>query len=200
MEPQDILAYWFGPPGPDGAPTACFDLWFQGGPAVDREIANRFGPHLDAARDGAFDGWLGTPHGRLALVILLDQFPRNAFRDTAQMYAYDERALDLALEGLELGTEAALAPLEVMFLLLPLEHAENIALQRKCVRHFERLLARTGGAGEPLEGLVRSALDYAVRHRVVVERFGRFPHRNAVLNRESTPEERAFLAGPGAPF
>jgi len=194
---DDVLSFWFGPVGDPSYPRARFDIWFNGGDAVDAEIRERFGPHLDAARDGAFDDWLATPRGRLALVILLDQFPRNAFRDTPRMYAYDERALDLALEGLELGVEAALHPLEVSFLLLPLEHAEHIGLQRMCVRYFERLHQRTP---EPLRGFIASGLDYAIRHRVVVERFGRFPHRNELLERPSTPMELAFLDSDEAPF
>jgi len=185
--PQDVLRYWFDDPD---EPRARFDRWFNGGEAVDQEIRERFAPTLDAAARGELDGWAADDNGLVALVVVLDQFPRNLFRDDARAYAYDNQALDLTLQSIESGRHDRVHPLMGTFLYLPLEHCENLAIQRMSVRMFRRLVARTTGA---FTSSVESALDYAERHLVIIERYGRFPHRNAVLGRTSTPDEERYL-------
>jgi len=138
-----------------------------------------------------------TARGRLAHVLVLDQLSRNMHRDTPDMYRLDDEAQDLVLEGIERGADRALLPLESWFFYMPLMHAESVALQRMCVRLFARLRAEARPADA---GMFEDTLDYARQHAVIVERFGRFPHRNQILGRESTEEERAFLEQPGSSF
>src|SRR5690606_32287203 len=138
-----------------------------------------------------------TPQGRLALIILLDQFPRNMYRETPQAFAFDAKARALTLEGLQAGDDQALRPIERVFFYLPLEHAEDLALQHRCVELFETLAA---SLPEETRKSFDGFTDFARKHRVIVERFGRFPHRNAILGRESTDEEIAFLRTPGSSF
>jgi uncharacterized protein (DUF924 family) len=146
---------------------------------------------------GERDTWLGTTRGRLALVIVLDQFSRNMFRGNQSGFAGDERALAAALEGLALGADKSLALDERIFLYMPLMHSEQLAHQQRSLELFTGLLE---GQPEALRGYLSSSVDYARRHLEIVERFGRFPHRNAVLGRASTPEELEFLKQPGSSF
>jgi uncharacterized protein (DUF924 family) len=189
---EAVLGDWFGPLGPDGLPAeAKRRRWFGGGAAVDAELRERFGAEVEAALAGRREAWAGTPHGRLALVILLDQFPRNIFRGTARAFAGDALALRHAEAAVAAGEDTRLVSIERQFLYLPFEHAEDPAQQARSVALFERL---AGQAAPALRDGLQEALDYARRHQVVIERFGRFPARNAALGRASTPEERAFLA------
>lgn len=188
--PRDVLDFWFG------TGDAVDRRWFSGGDAFDREIVECFGATIDAALAGRLDDWAATPEGALALVVLLDQFTRSAYRGTPRAFAGDERALAVARQLLDGGADAALPPLQRWFVLMPLEHAEDLALQEECVRRFEALLADAGAHRDA----IASALDYARRHRGVVARFGRFPHRNDVLGRASTPAEVEFLRQPGSRF
>src|SRR5690606_17045287 len=149
------------------------------------------GAVLEDAGAGRLDGWARSPRGRLALIIVLDQLSRNIHRDSAAAFASDARAQALCMEGLERGDDRELAPLERWFFYMPLEHAESLELQERSVREFERLAAE---APAELQSALEAALDYARRHRDVIARFGRFPHRNTVLGRDSTPEEQAYLA------
>lgn len=194
-KPEDVLEFWFGPPG--APPLAASTKWWMKDDAFDREIGARFGSSIDAAASGALDGWKATPRGRLALVILLDQFSRNVFRGTARAFAQDARARDLALEALDSGEDRQLEPIERSFLYMPLMHAENADLQRKCIAAFGRLC---DVAPPDLQKYVANNLDYAKKHAEIIERFGRFPHRNEILERESTPEEVEFLKQPGSSF
>lgn len=200
---DDVLAFWFGHETRGWTIASDrFPLWFGHAPETDATIRDEFGPTVDAAGLGDLDAWQSTPRGTLALIILLDQFPRNIFRGTPGMYQHDEAALARALAAIDRGVDAELDPVERPFLYLPLEHAENLMLQERCVVLFEELRDEALAAGLP-EELTRthvSMLDYAYRHRDVVARFGRFPHRNAILGRESTPEEIAFLKEPGSSF
>jgi uncharacterized protein (DUF924 family) len=182
----DILAFWFGPP-----PSQARDVWFRKDEGFDREIRDRFGDALAAGLAGAFGEWCVEPLGSLARVILLDQFTRNAFRDTPDAFAGDGRALATTLHALDRGFDAALDPCERWFLYMPLEHAEDLALQERGVELFTALARDTG---------VDSPLPWAKRHCDVIRRFGRFPHRNEILGRTSTPEELAFLQEPGSRF
>ena len=159
--------------------------------ARDALIRSTLEPMLERAARGEFAAWAASPKRRLALIILFDQVPRNAYRGTAAAFAFDREALALAAGGLQLAADAALDPVERLFFYLPLEHAESLEAQNACIVAFERLVRE---APDELREYCESILGYAQRHREVIGKFGRFPHRNAVLGRESTPEEREWLA------
>lgn len=195
---EEILNFWFGDsPQGQAEPGERTRFWFAGGEAVDREIRERFGTTVKLASEGRLDHWRQSPRGGLALILLLDQFPRNMHRGSGRAYAYDRQAVELSLEGMAAGQDCALSILERAFFYLPLEHAEDLELQRKSVQAFEELLTEAPPALRPqCEGF----LDYAWRHLRIIERFGRFPHRNEALNRPCTPEEQEFLRQPGSSF
>lgn len=190
-EVQQVLNFWFGPLGSelDGELRA---VWFKKDEAFDAEVQQRFGALLDQALAGGLQTWDRSAFGTLAHVLLLDQFTRNAFRGQPRAFAGDAHALRSALALIERGQDAKLSTLQRWFIYLPLEHAEDLALQQRCVALFEAL----AGADARLAG----ALDYARRHLAVIERFGRFPHRNAILGRPSRAEELAYLAQSGSGF
>lgn len=193
--PEDILSFWFGPPG--SSPLTNSNKWYTKDDAFDREIKDRFEEVLELAARGALDGWKTTTRGRLALVILLDQLSRNMFRGTPRAFAQDARACETTLEAIATGDEQSLDVVERSFLYMPLMHAEDVDLQHKCVAAFERLLK---AAPEAIRKFVDNSLQYANRHAEIVERFGRFPHRNEILGRASTPEEIEFLKQPNSSF
>ncbi len=186
---QQVLNFWFGALGSE-TDGQVRKQWFQKNEAFDAEIRDRFGALIDQALAGDLRDWLARPLGRLAAILVLDQFTRNCFRGESKAFAGDAQALHIALDQLHGGVP--LSALEHWFALMPLEHAEDLALLRRCVQEFEQLAA----ADARLSG----ALDYARRHLEVIARFGRFPHRNAALARESTAEEVAFLKQPGSGF
>ena len=171
-------------------------FWFGGDgeaavAARDAEIRTRLEPMLERAARGEFAAWAGSPKRCLALIILFDQVPRNAYRGTAAAFAFDREALALSVEGIQLAADAALDPFERLFFYLPLEHAESMEAQDAAVGALERLLVEVPPElREPCEGW----LGFARQHREVIQKFGRFPHRNAALNRESTPAELEWLA------
>ena len=185
----DVLDFWF-----DSATEA---LWFERSDAFDAAIRERFGDTLVAALRGELDAWADTPEGWLALLIVRDQFSRNLYRDDPRAWSGDAATQVLALDGIAHGHDLQLAPLQRVFAYLPLEHAESPVLQKHCVRLFERLVE---GVPQAERAQYTGFLDYARRHHDVIDRFGRFPHRNAVLGRADTPAERAYLATPGAGF
>jgi uncharacterized protein (DUF924 family) len=152
---------------------------------------------MEAAARGDLDAWQAAPRTALALVLLLDQFPRNVWRGTPRAFEHDAKALAVAQQAVASGHLDALAPVEQGFLLLPFEHAEALPVQRESVQLFGRIVAQA-----PLEWVptLQGYADYASRHHAVIERFGRFPHRNAILGRASTPEEEAYLASGGETF
>jgi uncharacterized protein (DUF924 family) len=193
-----ILEFWFGD-GLDAASVAAARsaLWWGKSAESDEAIRRRFGDWVDRAASGELDGWLVTPRGRLALIILLDQFRRNIHRGTPAAFAADGRALQWAKEGIAGGIDDELRPIERVFFYLPLEHSEQLADQRQCVQLYKQLLDEVAPAEKPL---FATYLDFAERHREIIERFGRFPHRNAILGRVSTEEELAFLEIPGSSF
>ena len=182
---QAVLAFWFDP--------AHHDEWYAGNPAFDALIRERFMAQVDLAAAGKLADWPDTPSGWLALLIVLDQFPRNLYRNDRGAWAQDLRAQQLALSGIEDGFDRQLPALQRVFAYMPLEHAENIGLQQRSVALFEALCSEAPDR-------FRSCLDYARRHQAVIACFGRFPHRNAVLGRVSTPDELAYLAEPGTGF
>lgn len=199
--PNDILDYWFGQGPLDAARlTERTAFWFGGdGPertaARDAEIRETLEPLLLRAARGEFDSWAATPRRRLALILLFDQVPRNIYRGTANSFAFDTQALALAVEGLHFAADQALDPAERMFFYLPLEHAESREAQDAAVKAFERLAEEVPAE---LRGFFAGTLAYAHEHRDAIRRFGRFPYRNAALGRESTAEERDWLASGAA--
>jgi len=185
-----VLRYWLGE---DESREGCEDrkrVWFEKSDATDNYVRQRFGELAERAARGELEGWARTPRGRLALVIVLDQFPRNLHRGEARAFACDEAALRLCLEGLERGDDAAYSPLERAIFAMPLQHAEDLALQEKGVRYFEELARQVSDDVRPVFEEFR---DFARRHRDAIARFGRFPHRNALLGRSSTTAEEEFL-------
>jgi len=196
--PESVLAFWFGKPGSAGEVAGRQrKLWFGKSPANDRAVIERFAATLTAATAGQLDHWARTPHGRLALVIVLDQFPHHIHRDLPQAFATDPQSLALSLAALKTGEDRQLAPIERVFLYLPLEHAESLDMQERSVSLYEQL-AHEAAADERV--LFEGFLDYARKHRDVVACFGRFPHRNEILGRPSTPDELEFLKQPGSRF
>jgi uncharacterized protein (DUF924 family) len=194
---EDILEFWFGEMNGDSFDSGQVALWFGGAEETDRRIREKFGEDLKRAIRGELDDWAETPRGRLALIILLDQFSRNIYRDTPQEVAQDAKALALAVEGMEKKMDRSLRPIERVFFYLPLEHSESLEMQNKSVKAFEGLV---GGLPPPLRENYEIFLDYAVSHRKIIERFGRFPYQNEIMGRASTPEEIEFMNLPGAPF
>ncbi|KWO56944.1 DUF924 family protein [Burkholderia territorii] len=193
LDPQarEILDFWFGEPG-----SAEFGharkVWFNGGAAFDDLLRTRYGALLDAACDGAHDRWADTPLGALALIVVLDQFSRNIHRGTPRAFAADPKALALARRVVAAGWDARLpSGHHRAFAYLPFEHDESGESQREAVRLCAGIRGEAG---------CESYHDFALRHAAVVERFGRFPHRNAILGRPSTDAEAAFLREPGSSF
>lgn len=187
--PTEVLDFWFA-----GDSQA---HWYERDDAFDAAIREHFGNTLDAARSGELDHWTETTEGWLALLIVLDQFSRNLYRDSARAWSADAATQVLALDGIARGDDQRLPSMQRVFAYMPLEHAESPVLQAHCVHLFERLVA-----SQPVQERPRfqDFLDYARRHHDVIKQFGRFPHRNAVLGRLDTPEEQAFLASPGSRF
>ncbi len=188
---QPVLEFWLGDglerDWPSGSPGA---LWFRADPAVDEGIRERFGTLVEYALAGELVDWESAPLSRLALVLLLDQFPRNIFRGTPQAFAGDHRAVTLVSEGLALHMDRELPWAGQLFFAMPLMHAEDEDLQALSVRTFERMAEQ---APESARAAIEDSLAHAREHRDIIHRFGRFPHRNAVLERPSTEEEEAFL-------
>ncbi len=196
--PDDVLDFWF--PSDSARANA---MWWGKNPQLDAEIRERFGPTLAAAKTGELDGWAATARGRAALIIVLDQLSRNIFRGDPRTYEADERARALTLEGIALGHDKQLPPMQRLFFYMPLEHSEELEHQEHCVELMRALAADV--AAEPgVEPGRRDGfagfIDNAVAHRNIVARFGRFPHRNALLGRESSAEEIEFLKQPGSSF
>jgi uncharacterized protein (DUF924 family) len=191
--PEEVLSYWF-PQGINDADSQTLRLqakrWMAGGPEVDREITERFGEVLERARRGELDHWADTPRGRLALIVVLDQFSRNIHRGSPLSYSQDEKALKLALEGIELGMDRELRATERVFFWLPLGHSEDLALQDRVVRHAEEEAA---SAPPHRRAMAEFGVSQAKAARHVIARFGRHPHRNEILGRTSTPEELEYL-------
>ncbi|MGB7216327.1 MAG: DUF924 family protein [Gammaproteobacteria bacterium] len=190
---ESLLRFWFEPPPQSREELARrFERWFNGGPALDAEIAERFGEIAQRAARGELDGLRVSARGRLALILLLDQLPRHLHRGTAAAYAQDAKALALSTEGIAEGYDRQLAVLERGFFYMPLQHAEDLDTQELSVRMFERLAA-ADDAPELYRPGLSDMLDAAREHRDVIARFGRFPHRNAALGRADTDAEREYL-------
>jgi uncharacterized protein (DUF924 family) len=184
--PTEVLRFWFGE-----APGPARPEWFRKDAAFDAEIRRRFGDLHAVAAGHGLEAWRASPEPMLALVVVLDQFSRNLFRNDPRAFAQDEYARECAAQALARGDDLLLLPVNRQFLYLPLEHSEDLADQERCVE-----LMRSLEAFEPTRGLA----EWAVKHRDIVARFGRFPHRNAALGRASTAEEIEFLKQPGSGF
>jgi uncharacterized protein (DUF924 family) len=192
MQAQDVLDFWFLPEGAEGHGKQRIE-WFRKDEAFDAALRERFGALIAQAVAGGLREWdeLG-PRGALARILVLDQFTRNAYRGKPESFGGDLLALGSARQLVDSGAHLALSPVERQFVYMPFEHAEDARMQEQAVTLFTELAAAHEGFTE--------ALDYAHRHRGVIARFGRFPHRNVILGRASTQEELAFLQLPGSSF
>ena len=194
---NDVLEFWFGSGPLDPARLEERSrFWFGGDGAEavaarDALIREKLEPMLERAAKGEFASWAASPKRRLALILLFDQVPRNAYRGTAAAYAFDREALALSIEGLQLAADAALEPVERLFFYLPLEHAESLEAQDAAVTALQRLVNE---APPELKGFCEYSLEYARQHHDIITRFGRFPYRNRVLERPSTAAEIEWLA------
>jgi uncharacterized protein (DUF924 family) len=188
---QPLLEWWFGLAGsPFGVSKAKGKLWFGKKKSQDREAHQRFSAQVEQALAGGLSEWAHSPTGWLALVLLLDQLPRMIFRDTPKAFAGDARAQKIVDDGLQLGLDQQLTPIQRTFIYLVLEHSEKLADQDRAVSLLTELMALQSELDRPV---IASNLDYAKKHQRVIGRFKRFPHRNEILGRESTVEELAFL-------
>ena len=188
MTPAEVLSFWFGEPP---AATARAE-WFRKDAAFDASIHTRFGATIDQALAGGLQHWATTPAGALARILVLDQFTRNTLRGTARAFAGDALALAAARALVADGGHLRLEPLQRWFAYLPFEHAEDMAVQQESLQLFAALAAEHPALAD--------AQVWAVKHAEVVQRFGRYPHRNALLGRVSTAAEQDFLAQPGSSF
>ncbi|MCM2459580.1 DUF924 family protein [Pseudomonas sp. LARHCG127] len=193
---QPLLDWWFGTAEkPDEIAADKGKLWF--GKGHDRQAQERFGDQVEQALAGGLTDWAQRPEGWLALVLLLDQLPRMIYRNTPEGFSGDLRAQALVAQGLAAGFDQQLKPIQRVFIYLVLEHCENLAVQNEAVSRFIELVREQP---EAQRAVFEDNLDYAERHQKIIARFGRFPHRNAVLGRESTAEEVEFLSRPGSRF
>jgi uncharacterized protein (DUF924 family) len=198
VDQHEVLRFWLGELDAQGRATrAQSSLWWRKDAAFDARVSERFFSLHEALMRGEHRDWLQTPRGSLATIVVLDQFSRNIFRDSPRMFASDPLALRIALTGIERGQDRELALDERFFFYMPLMHCEVLVVQERCVSLFGAL-ARD--APEPLQPQLKESVVYAERHRDIVRRFGRFPHRNLLLGRTSTAEEIEFLTQPGSSF
>lgn len=191
---EAILKFWFEPPTEDEDRPSGQELWFTPSTSVDRAIEKRFARLVEKAIGGELDDWAGTAKGRLALILLLDQFNRNIHRERPEAYAGDAKALQLCFDGLDDGLDRHLTAYQRAFFYMPCMHAEDVDAQAASVDVFTELVQE---APPDQRKICQRFLELAEKHRDVVERFERFPHRNAVLDRSSTAEESAFLQHSG---
>lgn len=193
-----IHEFWFGSdPNDTVVAQQKSNLWWAKKAENDQEIARRFGVYVDLAARGELNNWTGLPRSMLELILLTDQFPRCIYRNTPKAFEFDALAQEWCLSGIKQGMDMKLRPVERIFFYLPLEHAESMEHQEHSVRLYTKLFQEV-----PANQVdqFRGYLTFALRHRNIVARFGRFPHRNAILGRTSTPEETAFLLEPGSSF
>jgi uncharacterized protein (DUF924 family) len=187
---EDILRFWFGTVENGFPVNDRSKLWWSGDAENDRLVSELFGHRVHQALRGELDEWASSPRGRLALIILLDQFTRTIFRGSEDAFSGDTQALALCIEGRKLGHDQALEVVERAFFYMPFEHAEQLDLQQLSIECFEQMLFEVSGVNKIY---MENWLDFAHQHYDQINRFGRFPHRNEVLGRSSTPEELAFL-------
>ncbi|PCI38151.1 MAG: hypothetical protein COB50_02725 [Thiotrichales bacterium] len=197
---SDVLTFWFGADNSDKSADYLSQrqkLWFAKSDNTDKMIEKKFAQTLEDVANGKYDSWLDKASSRIAYIILLDQFPRNIYRNTPKAFSFDSIDLKAALDGISKKQDLELPLLQRCFFYLPLEHAEDVSMQKTCVNKAEQMLAE---APNNLQNYLSGYLDYAKAHQRIIDRFGRFPHRNIILKRESTKEEVAFLQTPGSSF
>jgi uncharacterized protein (DUF924 family) len=193
-----ILDFWFGKLTDDTQyPKEHAKMWFMKSEQTDRLIHQNFEIDLQKAAQNKLDSWKETAKGALALVLLLDQFSRNIYRDTPKSFAQDSKALETALEAIHKGLDKKVRPIQRVFFYLPFEHSEDLEMQKQSVALCNDLVKT---APPELEKVCTSFKDYALHHFEIIQKFGRFPHRNKILGRPSTPEEIEFLKQPGSSF
>ena len=193
-----ILEFWFrdkelSAPQIDGR----MDVWFGEDPVFDEEVARRFADDVERASEGALDHWASEPHGRLALILLLDQFRRNIYRNRPEAFAQDKAALKLCVEGAMEKKDLGLSPIERVFFYMPLQHAESAKVQKKSVEIFNKLATAVSAT---YKETFETVAQFAELHADIIDQFGRFPHRNKVLGRPNKPEEEEYLAGDAPTF
>ncbi len=193
-----VLDFWFSGRELDSPNIdARMDRWFGSDPEMDQEIREQFGDLVGRASAGELDHWAGTPEGRLALIILLDQFRRNIYRGSANAFNEDKRALRFCVEGIVEKIYKKLSPEQQIFFFMPLQHAESRKVQEKSVSIYRALASRVS---ETLRETFLTTAQFAELHHDIIEQFGRFPHRNEVLGRANTPEEEQYLSGEAPSF
>jgi uncharacterized protein (DUF924 family) len=198
IDPGSIMNFWFGEACKSPATTRDRNsFWFGSDPAVDQQIWELYADTVTDAGAGHYAEWAETTHGRLALILLLDQFPRNIYRGTAEVFRFDAKALTLAGEGVTLGQLAELTIPEQAFFLMPYQHSEDVAVQNAGVALYTAMVEEAPPEWREVAAGYR---DFAAQHRDIIAEYGRFPHRNSVLGRTSTPAEDGYLAGGGATF
>lgn len=195
---EAILSFWFkeqelSAPQIDGR----MDVWFGDNSFYDEEIERKFSDDIEKASDGKLDYWSHQARGRLALILLLDQFRRNVYRNTAEAYSKDKAALKLCVEGAIEKKDKALSPIEKVFFYMPLQHSESLKVQRKSRELYRRL---AGTVSRTYRETFNTVAQFAELHHDIIEQFGRFPHRNKLLNRENTPDEDEYLSGDAPTF
>jgi len=195
---EAILSFWFkeqelSAPQIDRR----MDVWFSEDPVFDHEIEKQFADDVEAACEGRLNHWGAEPHGRLALILLIDQFRRNIFRNTADAFSKDQLALRLCVEGAMEKKDQGLTPIQRVFFYMPLQHAESRKVQAKSLELYERLAE---AVSPTLRETFLTVAQFAELHKDIVDQFGRFPHRNALLNRDDTPQEAEYLAGDSPDF
>jgi uncharacterized protein (DUF924 family) len=196
--PDDVLEFWFAdaPESPEATKVRS-EFWFRSNPEIDSQIWQLFADVVSDAGVNVYDEWADTAYGRFALIILLDQFPRNIFRGTSEVFRYDSHALMLAGQGITVGHLAGLSVPEQAFFLMPYQHSEDISVQRAGVQLMKAMVDE---ASEEWKPIARGYHEYAIRHHDIVAAYGRFPHRNGLLGRSSTEAEAEYLAEGGETF
>jgi uncharacterized protein (DUF924 family) len=199
MQPEDILGYWFGHEADDESYLTQkylqehFRLWWGKQPETDQYIRDHFGDFVARVGKNEFDSWAETPRGRLALIVALDQFTRNMNRTNPKAFEFDAKAVQLTLDGLKKGHDRTLRPIERVFFYLPLEHSEEKEMQTLCLKCMDQLVK-----DDPrLEQRFATILECATLHNELIQKYGRYPHRNKILGRISSEEEKSFLRNPG---
>ena len=198
-----VLDYWFSDFDIDekiDSESACVQRWFRRNMETDKEIKKLFEEDLKKAIKGEYDFWAEDAEGRLALTILLDQFPRNMYRNTTKAFSGDLKALELALRSIKDGFDGRVEFVERLFIYMPLMHSENLEVQELSLKYFTLLVEEATACEEINVDYLKTVLDYAQRHYDMIKEFGRFPHRNKVLRRRSTSDELAFLQMPNSSF
>ena len=195
---EQILSFWFkeqelSAPQIDRR----MDIWFGEDPVFDHDIEKEFADDIEKASEGKLNHWADEPHGRLALIILIDQFRRNIYRGTLKAFSHDKVALKLCVEGAVEKKDKGLTPIQRVFFYMPLQHAESAKVQAKSVELYERLAE---SVSPTLQETFLTVAKFAELHKDIIDQFGRFPHRNVLLGRENTPEEDEYLAGDSPDF